>query len=279
MCSPRSRDSCSLFRREAAPPSRSRASIDRKVRLPISHLSFSRMGGTSSMSSKMPIQSVAASTSGRLVPPNANCWRRVSSRRSHAAPGYLLFPLTGNLVARPFDLTRLEFRGDPLPVFPLSESLQDWRGPIPVSASDTGRMTHVIFQFPPLQFQWVGRAGELQRLVGEPGAYQSFGLSPDSSRLAVARLGSGGGGLAIDVENGGLSRLTYGDTLYTDSPWVGDSQRLVTTRWRPQPQGVVQISRDSPELIISTSPPRTAPWTMSRRTSGMRCTKSMVRSF
>jgi tricorn protease-like protein len=98
----------------------------------------------------------------------------------------------------------------------------------------------------------VGRAGELQRLVGEPGAYQSFGFSPDSRRLAVTRLG--GGLCVIDVEDGGLERLTYGDTSYTDPRWVGNSQRLVTTRWRPEPQGVVQISRDSPELVISTSP-------------------------
>jgi DNA-binding winged helix-turn-helix (wHTH) protein len=174
----------------------------------------------------------------------------------YAAPGYLLFPLAGNLVARPFDPTRLEFSGDPMPLFPLSEFLQDWRGRIPVSASDTGRLTHVIFQFPSLQFQWVGRAGELQRLVGEPGAYQSFGLSPDSRWLAVTRLGVGNASLwEIDVEHGGLSRLTYGDTSYTDPRWVGNSRRLVTTRWRPEPQGVVQISRASPELVISTSPP------------------------
>jgi DNA-binding winged helix-turn-helix (wHTH) protein len=70
------------IREGAGPPRRSRASTDRMVRLPISHLSSSQMASTSCTSSKMSIQSVAASTSDRLVPANANCWRRVSSRRS-----------------------------------------------------------------------------------------------------------------------------------------------------------------------------------------------------
>ena len=37
----------------------------------------------------------------------------------YAAPGYLLFNRAGHLLARPFDLARLEFSGDPIPLFPL----------------------------------------------------------------------------------------------------------------------------------------------------------------
>jgi DNA-binding winged helix-turn-helix (wHTH) protein/Tol biopolymer transport system component len=171
----------------------------------------------------------------------------------YAAPGYLLFPLAGNLVARPFDLTRLEFRGDPLPLFPLSEFQQDWRDWIPISASDTGRLTHANFAFPPMQFQWMGRAGEPQRLVGEPDTYQSFDLSSDGKWLAVTRLGAGSSLWIIDVEHGHTSRLTHGDTEFTDPRWTEDNQRLVATRWRPSPYGIVQISRDGSESVISTS--------------------------
>jgi len=172
----------------------------------------------------------------------------------YAAPGYLLYPLAGNLVARPFDLTRLEFSGDPIPLFPLSSFAQDWLGRIPVSTSDTGRLTHAIAEFPRLQFQWVGRSGEPQRLVAEPGPYRSFDLSPDGSRLAFTRLGAGGFSLCVhDLEHDREQRLTHGDTAYTDPRWMGDGQRLVANRWRPEPQAIVQISRDGSESVIHST--------------------------
>ena len=170
----------------------------------------------------------------------------------YAARGYLLFPLAGNLVARPFDLTRLEFSGDPIPLFPLSSFAQDWRGRIIVSASDTGSLTHAIVEFRRQQFQWVGRTGEPQRLVGEPGPYQSFDLSSDGRWLAFSKWAAG---LWVhDLEHDRMQRLTYGDTSYTDPRWMGDSQRLVATRWRPEPQAIVQISRDGSVLVIHSTP-------------------------
>jgi len=173
----------------------------------------------------------------------------------YAAPGYLLSPLAGNLVARPFDLTRLEFSGDPIPLFPLSLFAQDWRHRIPVSTSDTGRLTHAIVESPRLQFQWVGRSGEPQQLVGEPGPYRSFDLSPDDRWLAFTRLGASDASLWLyDLEHDRTPRLTYGATAYyTDPRWSGDSQRLVANRWYPEP-AIVQISRDGSQSVIHSTP-------------------------
>ena len=42
-----------------------------------------------------------------------------------------------------------------------------------------------------MQFQWVGRSGEPQQLVGEPGPYYTFDLSADASRLVVGRAVAG----------------------------------------------------------------------------------------
>ena len=101
----------------------------------------------------------------------------------YAAPGYLLFPLAGNLVARPFDLTRLEFSGDPIPLFPLSSFAQDWRGRIIVSASDTGRLTHAIVESPRKQFLngWDG-----------PESHSDWWGSRGFTRVLISRRTAGG---------------------------------------------------------------------------------------
>jgi DNA-binding winged helix-turn-helix (wHTH) protein len=67
----------------------------------------------------------------------------------YAAPGYLLFDRGGYLVARPFELGRLEFSGDPVPLFLLDRRLA---AHVPVSVSDTEVLTHPIVEFPPMQF-------------------------------------------------------------------------------------------------------------------------------
>ncbi len=156
-------------------------------------------------------------------------------------------------MARPFDLTRLEFVGEASPLAAAESVRNEVVGQPAFSASDTGVLTYAIVERPLTQFQWVGRAGEPQQLVGEPGAYHTFDLSQDGSRLVYARIEAGRANLSVlDIERGVTLRLTSGDRFYADPRWA-DSQRLVATRWRPLPQAIVQISHDGVESIIATS--------------------------
>jgi DNA-binding winged helix-turn-helix (wHTH) protein len=168
----------------------------------------------------------------------------------HAAPGYLLFDRAGSLVARPFDLARLEFTGDPMPLFPLDRR----SGPTPVSVSDTGVLTHDIVAFPRMQFQWVRRTtGEGQQLVMEPGDYRSFDLSPDEKQLAFTKSAARSTSVWVhDLEKGSTVPWTFGDSAYTDPRWTNDSQRLLATRWQPEPMAIVQISPDGSQSVVST---------------------------
>ena len=113
-------------------------------------------------------------------------------------------------------------------------------------------LTYSIIERPLTQFQWVGRAGELQQLVGEPGPYYTFDLSADASRLVFA---TGRGWLRESL--GPRSRARCHNTSdvwassHADPRWMADGQKLVATRWQPLPQAMVQISPDGLESIIS----------------------------
>ena len=86
-------------------------------------------------------------------------------------------------MAQPFDSTRLEFLGEPSLIV-VADRVFNQLG---FSASDTGGLTYSIVDRPLTQFQWVGRAGEPQQLVADPGVYYTFDLSADSSRLVYRK--------------------------------------------------------------------------------------------
>jgi DNA-binding winged helix-turn-helix (wHTH) protein/Tol biopolymer transport system component len=171
----------------------------------------------------------------------------------YATPGYLLFLRAGTLTAQRFDPGRLKFSGEASPLVPT------WGGnplvsQVAFSASETGVLTYAILERPVTQFQWVGRDGKPQQVVGEPGRYYTFDLSGDASRLAFGRVEAGDASLEVhDLGLDVTKRLTFGASFYADPRWIADSQRLVATRWRPLPQVIVQISPDRPESIVSVS--------------------------
>lgn len=171
----------------------------------------------------------------------------------YANPGYLLFLRDTTLMAQRLDPRSLKFSGD------ASRLLVPARGnplvgQVAFSASETGVLTYSISERPLTQFQWVGRAGEVQQLVGELGPYYTFDLSADASRLAFARVEAGYANLRVhDLERGVTTHLTFGASSHADPRWMADGQKLVATRWQPLPQAIVQISPDLRESIISVS--------------------------
>ena len=59
------------------------------------------------------------------------------------------------------------------------------------------------------QFAWFDRAGKPQGIVGEPGEYMAFRLSPDGHRIIASRRLSGSVDLwRMDVDRGVVSRFT-----------------------------------------------------------------------
>jgi eukaryotic-like serine/threonine-protein kinase len=168
----------------------------------------------------------------------------------YAFPGYLLFLRGTTLMARRFDPGRLTFSGEASALLG-SLSANQLQGQLGFSVSETGRLIHSIVQRPLMQFQWVGRNGDPQQLVGAPGPYYTFDLSADGRRLVFGQAESEYSSLRVlDLERGDTKSLTFGVSSYADPRWTSDGQSLVATRWRPLPQALVQISPDRRESII-----------------------------
>ena len=171
----------------------------------------------------------------------------------YAAPGYLLFLRGGLLMVRRFDSRRLTFSGEASSLMPaLVNSLV---GQPTFSVSETGRLIYSIVERPVMQFQWVGRAGGLQQLVGEPGRYHTFDLTADASRLVFEQFDEANdASLRIfDLTRGLTTPLTFGTSILGDPRWMADGKTLIATRWRPLPQSIVQISSDGLESVIPIS--------------------------
>ena len=162
----------------------------------------------------------------------------------YASPGYLLFYRARTLLAQAFDLNRLELTGEPRPIVAAEFVTNQAVGQPAFSASDTGLLVYSIRERPLTQFQWVGRRGEPQQLVGNPGAYYTFDLSKDGSRLVYGRTEGGRTILWVhDLERNFSSRLTSITSSYADPRWT-DRGDVVATGWEPGPAAIVLISSD-----------------------------------
>ena len=100
--------------------------------------------------------------------------------------GQLLFAQSGTLVAQPFDLTRLEVSGTPVPIVPRVAFSPSYLMAA-FSISRTGVLAYGPGQVP-TQLQWMNRRGETLTRVGPTGEYLQPRLSPDETKIAVARL-------------------------------------------------------------------------------------------
>jgi dipeptidyl aminopeptidase/acylaminoacyl peptidase len=100
------------------------------------------------------------------------------------AQGHLLYLQGGTLVARPFDLNRLRFSGDPIPV-----AEQVSQGNLGATGHFTVSQTGVLAYFgAPIirsQLKWFDRSGRELGVAGEPGDYGSVELSPDGRHAIV----------------------------------------------------------------------------------------------
>ena len=148
---------------------------------------------------------------------------RVSTRRSTPRPAYLLFTRAGSIVAQPFDVKRLEFSGDVVPLVrprvlacacarcePLFRAGSE-RGQASRSRTQ-GVLTYAIAEHPESQFRWMGRTGDTLQVAGEPGPYHDLSIWRRTTRGSCSREAKGLSRISrsLDVARGVTSRLTFG---------------------------------------------------------------------
>ena len=102
--------------------------------------------------------------------------------------GHLLYWRDGSLLAQAFDSNRFELSGDP---FPIVEQVgyEGAYGRALFSVSENGVLAYYpVGVGPSSQLTWFDRAGKKLAVVGEPGEYIGFDLSPDEKRAVLERM-------------------------------------------------------------------------------------------
>jgi Tol biopolymer transport system component len=146
------------------------------------------------------------------------------------ASGYLLFLQGQSLMARPFELQRLEFTGEAVPVVE-HVALSSSTNRAMFSTSDTGALVYQtgddVGQW---SLQWFSRDGKQTGSVAQADHYLWPKLSPDGKRLAVVIFSGlqGTGDIWIfDLIQGTKTRLTFGPSFFQRLPvWSPDGKTI-----------------------------------------------------
>ncbi len=153
---------------------------------------------------------------------------RTVSNVSYAS-GYLLYGRDDTLLAQPFDVSKLEVRGEPVPVVP-KMTLSTWHSFWQFSASENGRLVTAPVFAPPSRLVWLDRDGHESGSIGEAAPYGKIRLSPDGKRVAVDVYDPVRDTADIwidDASSGTGSKFVFGQAHETDPVWSPDGSRIV----------------------------------------------------
>jgi eukaryotic-like serine/threonine-protein kinase len=149
------------------------------------------------------------------------------------AQGHLLFFRGRTLMAQPFDVTRLELRGEAVP---LAEQVQ-----VPAAGeagtggaftvSDAGVLAYQTgLDVVRSQLAWYDRAGKRSALLGDQADYNGVALSPDGQWAAVSVLDPAQSTSDLwlyDVARGLRTRFTSDPATEISPIWSPDSSRII----------------------------------------------------
>jgi Tol biopolymer transport system component len=154
------------------------------------------------------------------------------SMAMYAAPGFVLFGRGGALMAQPFDLDRLEFTADAVPVAEEFEIDPQGRGPF--DASDEGTLIYRAggnVTANRQQLLWMDRTGKASGLAGAPPRAETLRLSPDGKRVAFSESSATTRAAAdlwvYDIDRDTRTKLTTDPSINHAPVWSPDGSRLV----------------------------------------------------
>jgi Tol biopolymer transport system component len=199
-----------------------------------------------------------------------------------AAPGggtgHLVFLRDTTLMAQAFDPVRLAFAGEPAPIAADVDFFAEANAGL-FSVSETGTLVYRPGPGSNVVPIWFDQQGRPAGTLAEPGDYANAAVSPDGTRVAVARGPAGSRDLwVIDVMRGAMTRLTF-DPADEDNPvWSPDGENIAFSSTRTgQPKLYVKPanglgeerllsdklgiptswSRDGRVLLFTTTSPKT----------------------
>jgi Tol biopolymer transport system component len=142
--------------------------------------------------------------------------------------GQLLYVREDGLVAQPFDLGRLETRGDPVVIAPRVSVLDDWTGSYVFSAAESNLLLAPVATVPS-RLLWFDRSGREVGGVGEPNIFVTVRLAPDGHRAAATVLNASKNFWEIwlyETASGTGTRFVFGSGENAVPVWSPDGNRI-----------------------------------------------------
>jgi serine/threonine-protein kinase len=177
-------------------------------------------------------------------------WRRLEQAApigpgaQFVASGHIVFAQAGALVAVPFDPTRLDLTGFPVPTLERMDASH--AGSAQFAASRSGSLVYVpaATVLPRRTLMLVDRNGRATPASDIAAAYASPRFAPDGRRVVVTIASDAGGDLwAYDLERGTRSRLTTaGGSGF--AVWTRDGRRLALRRAGTGPWNLFALAAD-----------------------------------
>ena len=170
----------------------------------------------------------------------------------YAPPGYLIFSISGQIMAQPFDPRALELHGEPLPLAP-APAASDMDADRTASASRNGRVAYLVRRLPDTRLQWLGRDGRFGSVVPmPPGRWEVASIAPDGAHAALVHEDHV---WIADLVHGGAARLTSDEAREGNPVWSPDGSRIAYTSTRTGREEIflVDARGGEPKLLPTTS--------------------------
>jgi Tol biopolymer transport system component len=184
------------------------------------------------------------------------------TRPAYAPSGHILYVVNGNLFAQAFDPVHLRLAGEPAGVADrVVTNLVNGRASFSVSDSGT-----LVYRAGDLnvdaQLTWFDRHGGNLGTVGPSGRMGQISLSPDETKVVLARPvpGPNNDVWVLDLGNGALSRVTFDSATKSDPIWTPDGKTITYNKIHDSQMDIFQRTLGSTtEVQLTDSPTSEGP--------------------